>query len=220
LGSVGSPDAILVNVGTGSQVSVLVDRDTTSTSAEIRPFVGLARLGVGSSLCGGDAYAVLKRFFEATATALGTSFEDPYAVMNRLASLALGSAEPLVVDTRFRGSRAHPLQRGSVSAISVANLTPENLCLGTLKGIVEELYSLYSSLPASQNPRRFLVGSGNGIRKNPVLRTLFAERFGLPLQVPLYDEEAAYGAALFSLHAAGIFPSVFDAQKLIRYQDS
>jgi len=216
LGSVADPATILVNVGTGSQVSMLLDGP--ATTGEVRPYWGSMRLGVGSPLCGGDAYATVKRFLEASVTAFGGRAVDPYTTMNELARQVLDSSEPLTVDTRFRGTRTDPGRRGAVTGISAANLTPGQLCLATLQGIVDELYELYAAMPQG-TPPRFLVGSGNGVRKNPVLQTLFSRRFGLPLRVPLYDEEAAYGAALFSLVATGVYPTLADVQGLIRYQD-
>ena len=63
-----------------------------------------------------------------------------------------------------------------------------------------------------------LVGSGNGLRKNPALQKRVQEVFGTSLRIPMHTEEAAYGAALFALVASGYCKSAADAQKLIQFE--
>ena len=64
LGAVTNPDSsILVNVGTGSQISFVTKEVTHLKSGEIRPLTDDKYIFVGASLCGGRAYAVLKNFF-------------------------------------------------------------------------------------------------------------------------------------------------------------
>ena len=41
-----------------------------------------------------------------------------------------------------------------------------------------------------------LVASGNGLRKNRVLREIFSRMFEAELTLAPYEEEAAYGAAV------------------------
>ena len=64
-----------------------------------------------------------------------------------------------------------------------------------------------------------MVGSGNGLRRNPLMRRLAEALFGLPLSIPAHREEAAYGAALCALVACGRKPSMDAAQRLIRYEN-
>ena len=44
-----------------------------------------------------------------------------------------------------------------------------------------------------------VTGSGNGLRKNPLLQKLLSETFCLPLELTSNTEEAALGAALSAL---------------------
>ena len=62
-----------------------------------------------------------------------------------------------------------------------------------------------------------LVGSGNGIRKNKLMQELAEELYGMKMEIPLYQEEAAYGAALYSMVAAGIVENIEEAQRKIKY---
>ena len=224
LGSVCEPDAILVNVGTGSQVSVRLSGTCAALSGthaaegiQIRPFAGGDTLCVGSPLCGGFTYSVLKGFFAQTASLLGADYVNLYQKMDAAAQALYPCAQPLLVDTRFRGTRENPHLRGRIENISPANLTPGHLCLGVLKGICDELYTLYQKMPADR-PRTVLIGSGNGIRNSPLMQQIFTDTFGIKLQIPRYQEEAAYGAGLFSIYAAGLCHSLQEAQSKIRYQ--
>lgn len=89
---------------------------------------------------------------------------------------------------------------------------------GMLPGILEELYGYYEKMCRLAGRRAsILAGSGNGLRKNPLMRRLAEEMFGLPLKVPAYEEEAACGAALHAMAGIGAAASVEEAQKKISY---
>ena len=73
---------------------------------------------------------------------------------------------------------------------------------------------MYSEMNVTRNS---LVGSGNGIRKNPALVKIAEKQFASSMKIPAHLEEAAVGAALFGLIAGGILKSSAEAKKLIRY---
>ena len=52
---------------------------------------------------------------------------------------------------------------------------------------------------------------------NKYLQAVFEAEFGMKMQIPVHNEEAAYGAALYAMTASGICPSLADAQKRISY---
>ena len=87
-----------------------------------------------------------------------------------------------------------------------------------LKGICEELYQHYCTLPEESKGAAFFVGSGNGVRMNPLLQKICCDRFGMELKIPKYSEEAAYGASLFVLLACGKYQTLSEVQKLISYE--
>src|SRR5262249_10305933 len=66
LGSVAQrEDTMLVNVGTGGQVTAFTDTFRYDPRLETRPFPRGGFLVVAAGLCGGGSYAVLERFFRA-----------------------------------------------------------------------------------------------------------------------------------------------------------
>ena len=64
-----------------------------------------------------------------------------------------------------------------------------------------------------------LVCSGNGIRLNRALQKIVSKKFGAEIKIPLYEEEAAYGAALSAMTASGMCGSIDEACSKIRYKD-
>lgn len=209
---------VLLNIGTGSQISVgTTGHHDCGGSIELRPCVGGTSLLVGSGLCGGSAYATLERFYREIA---GT--ETPmYGMMEQQARQFLyeyGMEAAWKVRTTFAGTRSDPDARGMVGGISTGNFRPGALTLGVLQGILEELHGMYRQMCEMTGTEAIrLVGSGNGIRKNALLRELAEERFGMALEVPIWEEEAACGAALHALAACGLQNSIEAAQQLIRY---
>ena len=200
-GSVQDPrESLLVNVGTGSQISCWTDIPGEAGGMEMRPYVDGGRILSGSSLCGGRAYALLEQFCRQFLAAAGHPVESAYDILNRLAAGCETPDEPLVVDTTFSGTRLDPTLRGAIRNIGTGNFTPDRLAAGFLQGCVDELFAFYRQMePLLPRRPKYLVGSGNGLRKNPTLQRLFARTFQMELRIPAHMEEASYGAALFAM---------------------
>lgn len=215
IGSVSDESSILVNIGTGSQVSVVTDKYIASADSEIRPLNADKFIFVGAPLCGGRSFALLHKFFCECTEIFGGNKEDVYKNMDKIAELS-PDEHTLTVDTRFCGTRKNPDIKGSVSEITESNFSPAELTRGFLYGMANELYLLYKDF---NNKGAMLVSSGNAVRKSSVLRHYLKEFFGMKLFVPAHTEEASFGAAIFASVAVGIYPSTFDAAKtMIHYE--
>ncbi|MDO4260859.1 MAG: FGGY family carbohydrate kinase [Eubacteriales bacterium] len=203
LGSVGMKEhTLLLNMGTGGQISALSGTYFEGPGIEARPLVGGKYLLVGASLCGGRAYAILERFLRGCAVACGGEDRPAYGVLEELARKGLAQTDRMEVRTTFHGTRQDPSLRGAVANISEDNFTPEGLACGVLEGMARELYELYGVMRGGAGVRAVrLVASGNGLRRNPVLRGICARMFGAELTLAPYEEEAACGAAKSSLPA-------------------
>ena len=198
LGSVEDPESsILLNVGTSGQISVIGDPEKGVGAIEARPFLDDSYLLVGCSLCGGRSYALLEKFFRDVCAMCGCEITSAYPFMDRAMEKFSPDACTLSVSTKFDGTREDPSERGSITGIDTYNMTPENLMYGYMKGIATELYDMYRGV-ASDGEVKKLVGSGNAVRVNPMLRTILSELFKGELTVPDCKEEAAHGAAKFA----------------------
>ncbi len=77
---------ILVNLGTGSQISAITDSlDNKNPALEIRPLIKDKYIICYSALSGGASYALLEGFFKAYVYAATGKQEKQYDIMNKLA---------------------------------------------------------------------------------------------------------------------------------------
>lgn len=215
IGSVNKENAMLVNIGTGAQVSVTT-KQNYSNDYEIRPLGNGSFIAVGASLCGGKSYAILKDFFSQTLKYFNAPEDtDVYGIMSKMAA---DGTDELDVSTLFCGTRKQPDLRGSISNIDDMNFTPQNLTCGFLNGIAAELFELYSGFDISKKPD-VIVGSGNAIRKNAILKSILEKTFGKEILIPKSREEAALGAMITGAVACKEFDNIQSAQqKIIKYE--
>ncbi len=206
-------DDLLINAGTGSQVSIVTDKIANIDGVETRPYVGGKYLLVGAVLCGGRAYSMLKDFYASILReVVDISDKEVYQIIDKLLKC---SDDKLTVDTRFAGTRANPKIKGSISGIDTVNFTPSALARGFIDGMAEELYNVYLKMGERKSG---IVGSGNGIRKNPIFKEAIEEKFGVKMKIPKHQEEAAFGCALFALIAVGEYKDAEEAHRCIRYE--
>lgn len=204
---------ILVNIGTGSQISVISDKIADNMQVETRPYFENKYLIVGAALCGGRAYSMLKNFY---AEVLGyikrVDDDEVYRIMNDM--LRNAKLSSFKVDTRFAGTRLNSEITGGISGITTENFTPSALTYGVLCGMTDELLNMYEKMGICKSG---IVGSGNGIRKNKALVRIFEERLGAKMKIPSHLEEAAFGAAMFAMIAGGKFKNAKEVQSIISY---
>ena len=190
-------DTVLLNVGTGSQISfVTEDFVKCGGSVELRPCTENNYILVGASLCGGRAYAMLEQFYREVAE----TEERLYSRMQEQAKKFIekyGKEAAWKVDTAFSGTRSDPSRRGMITGIGVENFHPGAMTVGVIRGILEELHDQYEQMCRLTGKKAIhLAGSGNGIRRNPLMRKMAEKMFRMPMDVAEYEEEAAYGAAV------------------------
>ncbi len=203
LGAVGMQENVWqVNVGTGGQLSVLSEQHFEAPGIEARPFLKKKYILTGAVLCAGRAYAILEQFFQRCAVAMGLDAKEQYGVMEKLAKSAREDAGGIQVITKFKGTRVNPEVRGSISGLSEENFLPENLVLGAIQGIAREYCDIYQEIYRGTGIRaEKLIASGNGARRNEVLRDTLKKMFQAELEITAFQEEAACGAALSVLFA-------------------
>ena len=191
-------DAIVLNIGTGAQISAITKYVEVSSPLELRPYVDGKYIVVGCSLCGGHSYSILNEFVSSVLKAFGVdkSKDEVYEVLGSLAYGARSTTTPIKATTTYRGTRQDPTKRGSIEGISDKNFDISHLALAVLNGIIDELHDFFTQIPPSQVANiRYVVGSGNAIKKNPLLQSIIAEKFNAEVVVPTIQEDACYGVA-------------------------
>jgi sedoheptulokinase len=188
---------ILLNFGTGGQISCFSKEIVTTSPIETRPLIDNDYIIVSTSHCGGRAYAALERFFSLVIKMAGFDIIPLYDVMEKCIENYKEMKDNIVENTAFCGLRNNPKQRGEISHITLDNFTPENFVYGFLQGIADELYPVFLEFLKKCNIRK-IIASGNTVRKNLVFQKLLEKKYGLPLELTAFPEEAACGAAFFS----------------------
>ena len=191
--------SVHLTVGTSSQISVYSERYVEVKGLDTRPFPGGGYLLVGASLCGGVAFAMLKDFFADVLRLFTGQQWNEAELYQKMSSIPYqhDAENSLKVETLFAGTRLQPAKRGKIERISLSNLTAGNLISGFLEGISRELYDFYQLLPDEiRRDKDQLLGSGNGIKKNVLLRNVLEECFGMPLSLSAIQEEASLGACM------------------------
>ena len=214
-------ETLLINVGTGGQVSARVPRPTPTEELEARPHMDGGYLLVGAGLVGGRSYAWLRDLFREVGEAFfgGSGDEDLYETMNRLAAAVPAGADGLRCEPLLTGTRKEPDRRGLWEGVGTSNFTPGHMARALMEGLVAQFRRLYGEMNVlGAGGRTRLVGAGNGIRKNALLREILSDSFKMPMAVPAHAEEAAYGAALAAAVSEGAITSLEEGGALIRYE--
>ena len=195
----GRTDVLLVNMGTGSQISVYSPGCMKTATLETRPFPDGGWLLVGASLCGGRAYALLENFFRQTVKMVTGSGDSVYDAMGRMLDSQPEPEDQPQIVTLFQGTRKDPSLRGSVTGLGTENFTPLDFTYGVMHGMARELYDMFRGyLDMGGTTPAAMIGSGNGLRKNPHLCRIMEKAFGCPLILSENNEEAACGAAIYA----------------------
>lgn len=212
-------NSILVNIGTSAQLSIYSTKYVRIDTFDTRPFPGGGYLLTGAALCGGKSLAILKTFFEDTVKLFGNSPNqamDFYEIISQMEDTAFTEDLPRVA-TFFNGKRTDSRARGVISNLSLTNFTPENLIVGFIKGIVAEIFEFYQKLPEKLKREKFLIGAGNTIRFNKLLRRNLEDQFQRRLYLPKHREEAAFGACLLAVAAGKQVDNLFSAGEMIEF---
>lgn len=204
---------LLINIGTGAQVSIMTKNIENKPNIEYRPFLDGYYLACGASLCGGKSYALLKNFYQIVLKYAGANDADVYEIMN---SMLDNASSELTVDVKFDGTRTNKNVKGSISDITSTNFTPESLTKGFISGLAKELYDLSINFNAHIDG---IVCSGNAIRNNHHLVKELEKRFMKKPQIPAFGEEACFGAIIFAMLSMGIINNLDEVHLLIRYRD-
>lgn len=212
---------ILVNIGTGGQISWAVPEFVSVPGMETRYLPSNRYMLVGASLCGGRAFAWLNEVVQSWLREFGATPPEPEEIYARLCSLAASArsgADGLTAHTLLAGTRANPTLRASFEGISLDNFSLANVSRAVLEGMVQELAAFHDFAGAEVGARHnIVVASGNAVRKNAVLREIISARLKCPVRVPRHREESSHGAALLAGVSQGLWPDLDQAARNIAY---
>ncbi len=189
-------DTVSLNVGTGSQISIYEENLYAVEEIEVRPFIGKGYLYVGASLNGGKVYERLGKFLEEVCE-IGTGKQINGFQFMEMLGKSVKHTDLLTVPTLY-GTRKRQKKVAGIYYLSQENFHAADLVRSFVSGMARELYELYESVPQEIRKTKVkIAASGNGIRKNQLLREEIEKTFQMPVTFSDKTEEAAAGAARY-----------------------
>lgn len=207
-------ESVLVNIGTGGQVSVYSQDPLRMDGLLVRPYLKYGYLLVGAGLTGGRAYGIWESFVRAIGKQIFDVDEDLdiYTMLNELAAKAPPGCDGLRCEPVFTGSLKEPGRRGLWIGIDDTNLTLGHMTRALLEGMADQFRIMYKAMITNGVvPRPQFIGAGNGVRKNLLLCNILSDAFDMPLSVVRHNEEAAVGAALCAAVASKEYSDIEEA---------
>lgn len=201
--------AVIVNYGTGSQVTVLSDQFIRETTMETRPFPGGGFILVRAETGGGRSFALLRRFFGESGKQLFDvkEPEDLYDRLDALAEPVPAGSRGLRIEPDFFPSRRLTESNGektphggTIFGLTEDNFTPACFVRALFEGMAERSFcgaaSLRQAANRSMNESELnIYGGGNLIRRSAVFQKILSGRFGAPVRLTPFTEEAAFGVS-------------------------
>jgi sedoheptulokinase len=217
LGSIANMDEmVLINIGTGGQVSLVLSNETINPIIETRVFVEGKKIAVGVTLCSGKAYESMMKFIKNIGLIYFNKLlddKDIYILMEKNNKYNTD----VCCEPTFLGSRDDPNKYGSFYNINLNNFTIEDFLGALSKGIIEELYSHYKKINVK---RETVVASGGLIKKNDVFQNIIKNIFNKELLLTNCNQEAALGAAIVAIKGLKVINTFMEAGKFIKYNKS
>jgi len=186
---------LALTLGTGGQLAAVAPfSGMAGATYEYRPYPGSRYIITAAGLCGGAAWVWLAEAVKAWLRDFNLPCPTDDALYEKLNELGLAAESELSVHPHFLGERHDPALRGRIDGIDLHNFTPGPLARGLARAIMTNLRDMLP--PKAYAGRNRLLGSGNALRRNPLLQRMAQEVFGLPLVLTEGQEEAAAGAAI------------------------
>lgn len=205
LATLSEPESELaLTLGSGGQLSAVLSRGAAfhwpshDDPWDLRPFPGGRLAVVAASLAGGSAWRWLAETVNRGLHDLGCEALPDDQLFPKLNALGLEAQSScgLSVAPHFLGERSSPDLRAAISGIDLGNFRLGPLARELAWSIIRNLSSM---LPAfARAGRTFVAGSGNALRRNPLLRVAAHDVLQLPVRLAEASEEAAMGAALMA----------------------
>jgi sedoheptulokinase len=210
-------ETVAINIGTGGQVSMYLTHPLNRGSLELRPYLDDGYFLAGVGTIGGRTFRNIRDFFQGIVKDIaGINLESDslYSKLVELAETVPKNSNGVTWRPFFTGSRTDPMDLGQISGLSPSTLTSGHLVRALFEAMAEHLFSCYKeALDLGVVPRDYIVGTGNGLKRNKVLRDSIEQAFGMKIQITRHDEEAGIGAAMCSAVAGGVYSSIQNASE-------
>jgi sugar (pentulose or hexulose) kinase len=189
---------LLLNVGTGSQSMWETDRPEKSMGVDIRYLAAGRWLATSPTEAGGEAYRALAEFVRDIFSRIGAQELSLEQVYDRLNNLGGVDSEGILFDPAFAGSKVRNVKWARIDGLTRANFRIAPMTSALFEGMVAEISGPYFRREGNRKPNKLIAG-GSAMRLNPALRMAAERIFGMPIELPTVEFEAAYGVTMQSV---------------------
>ncbi|EQC34392.1 hypothetical protein SDRG_08162 [Saprolegnia diclina VS20] len=193
--------ALFVNIGTSAQLAFVLESATTTTessssgSFEVRPYFDAQQIAVVAALTGGNVFAAFVasaiEWTRCLCPSVTLAPSDVYATVIAAAK----RDTTLQCRPTLLGERTPGLETGTLSQLAMDNWTLGDMSAAIARGIVDNLFALLPTHLQGSLQSRCVVGSGNALVRNELLRYYIQDRTGAPLRLAP-SSDASVGATL------------------------
>lgn len=199
---------ILINIGTGSQVSYVSDKFIPGDH-DIRSFFDKRFLNTVTFLPAGRALNVIIAMVKDIGTKIFDTEADIWEKINRLTK-KLTNSQGITTRASFYENNASSEKTGEISGITERNLTIANIFLSVVLNMAQNYYSAYLRLVRPKATDRILISGGLG-RGLTSLQDAISDRFKRKVNIARYAEETLVGLLILSLFCEERYSTVQSA---------
>ena len=203
------PSPVNINIGTGAQISKVIDNYEKIEGIETRNFFNNMYLFVGASLGGGNSYKNLKENIN-----LKVEKKLSFEKLNNLAKKIVPGSERLRFCTG--PSRINPKRPAGFFGNEDIKESLGHMARAVMEGVLFDLYEFYSLM--GKTSEDIIIGSGKGLSESYVWPQIAADMFNRKVRVTDF-ESAVFGSALMAARSAGKISSLDKTFKSIKYID-
>ena len=194
LGSGAMDGDVVINIGTGGQISFVDNALSFDDNYETRPFFSGRTLRALTQLYSGRALDVLmKLVLDVGQNVYGLNTEAGPELWEKINDLAQ-EAEKNLLDRELEINMSffNP-EGGLIGDINTGNLRVANIFLAAYRNMAECYYRALKQLGLETSSLNSIIGAGGVLHKTTLLQRLMAERFGLELKISPGSEDVMLG---------------------------
>lgn len=216
---VSNPDqGIILNIGTGSQVSKVGEEYQKERETIVFCFPEKGYSLLGAALSGGAALKWWRTVSEDCARMYGiSSYEGKiYQKMDQIAWNVPPGSDGLAFIPYLSGTRVQPELKASFLGIS-RDHSYAHFTRAVMEGVVFELYYLYEKLQTSGQEDIPIIAAGGGF-SSQLWAQIASDIFDKEIKITQYQEQAALGDALIAGVAIGYYKNIKESCERVRYK--
>jgi sugar (pentulose or hexulose) kinase len=192
--------SISINVGTGAQVSLLINEYPDSVNYEIRPYINDTYLKCVTGLPGGRLLALFEKFLKNIFHEFSFSISK-VDILYELDSLCVKNISDTDIVCKPNFFDYNIDSDSGFANITKSNFNIKELYYSTIRACVQEYYDSFNKIriPVTYKKDCKILLTGGVINKSKLMSNIIIDLFNYDVIHSEFEEEAAVGAAMIAI---------------------